>query len=198
MKKLSKINNTWCGVLKIILLTSAGLLFAPTVNAQQEIDRLHVPAKYVESGQKVYEGYKQMFAEISEYIHKNEHITKTGIDSVQQAAFSEYFGANSQMQDILLGKNLENDNPKVQKLLKEVFPFVIKAYKPNKDLTDIADKLGKINRKAAQTLSETDADIIYTATCTIYYTAKYWQTSISEWKELSEYIKIKTEKAKNQ
>ncbi|MDR2425512.1 MAG: hypothetical protein LBD59_12490 [Prevotellaceae bacterium] len=194
MRKLLKINNTKCGLLKTTLLALAGLFFILTVNAQSEIDRLHLPAEYAEVGQKVYEGYKLMFAKISDYVHKNEHITKAGIDSVRQAALAEYAEVNPQTKDALLGKNPDNAvNPKVQKLLEEVFS-AIKA----KSLTDIANKLGKINQKAAKTLPETEAVIVYAVTCTSYYSAKYWQTSFSEWQELGEYIKLKALKAKNQ
>lgn len=75
--------------------------------------------------------------------------------------------------------------------------FAIAPRKARKNPANLAVKLGKINRKAAQTLSETDAAIIYSATSMAYYAAKYWQTSSQDWKELREYIAVKVRKENN-
>jgi len=66
------------------------------------------------------------------------------------------------VKDALLGKSSTETSvqPQTQKLLDETLS-VIKSFNPQKGIGSLLDQLGKINRKATETLSEKDADAVH-------------------------------------
>ena len=176
-----------------IIAAVVGLLLSSLCHAQKEMDRLQAPPEYTEVGQKLYEGFEFMFAQVSKYARSNAHITKAGMDSVRQDAMKKYFELYPQVQEALSEKSSSEAivQPQVQKLMDEALSVI---NQPNKKLETLADQLGKINQKAAQTLSEEEAAIIYSTTCVAYYSTKYWTTSFPKWEKLKETVAKKNRK----
>ena len=185
-------------ILKIVLVV--GLLFSLTCKAQSGKERLQVPQEYADNGQKVFDGFEYMFSKLSEYVRSNEYFTQANIDSVRKSVVADYINhseLNPLAQETLIKGNTSSKEavhqPDVQKLIEEV-TSVIKAYDPKKEVVTLADQLGNINRKAAETLSETDASIIYSVTSTTYFSTIYWITNFQKWQKLNESISKKIRK----
>jgi len=185
-------------ILRIVLVLE--LLFSIACKAQPGKDRLRVPQEYVDSGQKVYDGFEFMFAQLSEYVNINEYFTQANMDSVRKAVVADYINhseLNPLAREALMKGNVSSEaavhSPDVQKLIDEV-TSIIKAYNPKKKVETLADELGNINQKATETLSETDASIIYSVTSTTYFSTIYWITNFQKWQKLNESIAKKTHK----
>ena len=177
------------------MLTVFAMILLPFIcHTQPGIDRLQVPSEYAENGQKIYDSYEYLYNKILEYVTNNEYVTKTGIDSVRQISLTEYINLNPQTRETLSGNNSSDTiilQPQVKKLLDEV-SSVIKAYNPKRSPEKLADLLGKINKRASDTLSKTDAVKVFTVTCTSYYSTIYWIINAQKWQQLGEIMKQKT------
>ena len=163
-------------------------------NSQPGKDRLRVPSEYAENGQKIYDSYEYLYNKILEYVTNNEYVTKTGIDSVRQTSLAEYINLNPQTRETLSGNNSLDTiilQPQVKKLFDEV-SSVIKSYNPNRSPESLADQLGKINKRASDTLSEKDATKVFSVTCTSYYSTIYWIINAQKWQKLGDIMKQKT------
>lgn len=115
MKRLTnralQLKTNFAKTVKTILIAVVGLLVALTVNAQQEIDLLHLPAEYTVFGTTVNEGFNRVFTKISDYAHNNEHLTKKGVDSVMKVAADE-LGMKEQLTAALSGRHKNvTENP---------------------------------------------------------------------------------------
>jgi len=184
----------------LIIVLVVGLMFSLACKAQPGKDRLKIPQEYVDNSQKVYDGFEFMFAQLSEYVSSNEYFTQDDIDSVRKTVVADYIN-HSELNPLARETFITEDTspeaatyqPLVQKLIDEA-TLVIKAYNPKIGMVKLADQLGLINLKAAETLSETDASIIYSVTSTTYFSTIYWTKNFQKWQKLNESIAEKIRK----
>jgi hypothetical protein len=73
-----------------------------------------------------------------------------------------------------------NYDPAIQSLLDEAIVVLSKDFKIE-EITQLKTQLDRINKKAAETLSETDAAIIFCATSTGYHSYQYWLKNHRKW-----------------
>ena len=71
-------------------------------------------------------------------------------------------------------------NPALQKLLNEVYAVLSKEFKAN-EFSQLKTQLDAINKKAAATISETEAAVVYCATSTGYNSYQYWMDNYKKW-----------------
>ncbi|WP_298650147.1 hypothetical protein [uncultured Proteiniphilum sp.] len=72
------------------------------------------------------------------------------------------------------------NNAAVQQLLNEITSVLGNEFKEN-ELPRLKMQLDIINQKAAKTLSETDAAVIYCTTSTGYHSYQYWMNNHIKW-----------------
>jgi coenzyme F420-reducing hydrogenase alpha subunit len=189
-------------ILFIINLFMGVTSYAQENTYAQENNSLRISQELDGMGQKVYEGFEYTFSRVSEYVKVTDIISKADMDSVNRVAVLEFsekaFGENdSILKNYILGNNRGDSTtkniartPEQQALMDEILS-VIKKFNPKDGLSKLADKLGKINQKAAKTLSETDATVIHIVSITTYYSTKYWLNNGLKWQELGEEVKKK-------
>ncbi|MDR1171710.1 MAG: hypothetical protein LBL24_04575 [Bacteroidales bacterium] len=181
---------------QIMVLILAVVLYATTGFAQS--GRLHVPPEYDSIGQKVYEGFDHMFDRVEEYVKTNGNINREGMDSVRRAAMLEFSGQHPEVEAYLSGNpaaspDAQPPTPKLQALLGEISE-AIKTVKPKTGFEKLEQQLGKINLKAAGTLSEAETNKVYTVSVTSFYSTKYWLENGLKWQSLGEYVKANRKK----
>jgi len=164
------------------------------------IDNLDIPEEYNEVGVLHNEGLEYIFEEIKalgiEYTknpklksrpfmeNKDEFIKQATLDFGNQheklREHSDMF--THALKDIpsLKSSGIADHSLAVQQLLNEITAVLEQELKEN-ELSRLKIKLDVINQKAATTLSETDAAIIYCATNTSYYSYQYWQENYKKW-----------------
>ncbi len=80
----------------------------------------------------------------------------------------------------LKSSGTEVSNPAVQQLLDEAMAVLRQKFKKDK-LSQLKAQLDMLNQKAAETLSESDASIVYCATSTGYSSYQYWMKNYRKW-----------------
>jgi hypothetical protein len=185
---------------KVLFIIS--LFWGITVYAQQENSSLHLPKELDGMGQKVYDCYAYMYSKASEYVKVADKVSKADMDSISRIAILEYSEKAFDVNDSIFKKMLAGSNvgssitnapkfsPEQQALIDEI-GSIVKKFNPKKGLTKLANELGKINQKAAKTLSGTDAIVVYAVSITTFYSTKYWSENVTKWQTLGSEVKNK-------
>ncbi|WP_298645823.1 hypothetical protein [uncultured Proteiniphilum sp.] len=165
-----------------------------------KIENLDIPEEYNEVGVSHNEGLEYIFEEIKalgiEYTKnprlKSRPFMENKDEFIKQATFN-FCNQHEQLQkhiDIckhvlkdspsLKSSGMENFSPAVQQLLNEITSVLSRKFKEN-ELSRLKALLDVINQKAATTLSEADAAVIYCATSTGYHSYQYWRNNYKKW-----------------
>jgi hypothetical protein len=184
---------------KLLLIIS--LLLGITSYAQQENSSLHLPPALEGMGQKIHDAFEYMYSRASEYVKVTDKVSKADMDSISRVAVMEYSEKafaehDSIFKNFLFGSNIggitkdPKFNPEQQVLIDEIKSVIMK-YNPKDGLPQLAKRFGEINQKAAKTLSDTDAIVVYAVSMTTYYSTKYWSDNMPKWQVLREEVKKK-------
>lgn len=165
-----------------------------------KIENLDIPEEYNEVGVLHNEGLEYIFEEIKalgiEYTKnprlKSRPLMENKDESIKQAtlAFGNQHEKLQKHSDIfthalkdipsLKSSSVEKPSPSVQQLLDEITSVLSQEFK-EKELSRLKALLDVINQKAAITLSEADAAVIYCATSTGYHSYQYWMNNHKKW-----------------
>lgn len=169
-------------------------------SSEIEIAKLDIPEEYNEVGKLHNEGLEYIFEEIKaqgiEYTknprlkgssfmeNKDEFVKQATLDfcNQQEKLRKNIDVCKSTLKNSisLKSSDTEDFSPAVQQLLDEMTSVLGREFKGN-DLSRLKEQLDVINRKAVETLSETDAAVIYCATSTGYSSYQYWIDNYKKW-----------------
>ena len=165
-------------------------------NFKTEVVELDIPKEYNEVGKLHNEGLEYIFEEIKaqgiEY-SKNPRL-KSRPFMGNKEEFVKQATLDFCMQNKKLQKNIdfcksvlknsvplkssgsEDFSPALKQLLNEITVVLRQEFKKN-EMSRLKTQLDGINQKAARTLSETDAAVIYCTTSTGYCSYQYWMNN---------------------
>jgi hypothetical protein len=195
-------NKIKFAIIGIVCLTLFGYIQSCSDNTTEieQIPNLEIPEEFNEVGILHNEGLKYVFNELRkaaiEYTKKPQLKGSTFLENREEffkQATLKFCQHNKKTQsnfdlckDVLEINNMRLksgttiiNNPIIIQLLNEA-KVVIDEYKEN-DLSILKVQLDAINRKAANTLSEQDAVVIYCATSTAYASYQYWMNNYKKW-----------------
>jgi AraC-like DNA-binding protein len=164
------------------------------------IKNLDIPKEYNEVGILHNEGLEYIFEELKAYgieymknprlksrpfmENNDEFIKQATLNFCNQHEKLRKYGdiLTHVLKDIpsLKSSSEEKNSPSVQQLLDKIATVFNQEFK-EKELSRLKEQLDVINQQAAQTLSETDASIIYCATSTGYHSYQYWMNNYKKW-----------------
>jgi hypothetical protein len=180
--------------LKSLFLSAIVFLLVCVSYAQQ--GNLQVSKQYEDLVTTTYKGNEYVFSKLDEYLKNAESIKRTDIDSVIRSATVEFagieFASDSLIANVFIGKTnpATTENPKLQALMNEI-QSVIKKHNPRKGLDQLKNQLGKINKKATETLSETEVNLVHATSATVLGSFEYWSENSEKWKNALEAAKSK-------
>jgi hypothetical protein len=189
-------------IIGIVCLTLFGYMQGCSDNTTkiEQIPNLEIPEEYVEVGKLHNEGLDYIFEEIKaqaiEY-SKNPQLKSntliTNYDDFLKQKTLQFCKQNEKLNknidvcnDVVakLSLKLKSDAiiyvSEVQTLLDEATEVLRQEFKTGK-ISQLKARLDVINKKAAETLSETDAALIFCATSTGYHSYQYWTQNYKKW-----------------
>jgi hypothetical protein len=170
---------------------------------EEEAPRLDIPEEFDDVGKLHNEGLEFIFEEIKaeaiEYTKNPKlkgYVFMADYDGfVKQATLKfckqnkklsknldvcEYAIAKLPSNNVLLKSETTDYPPAVQALLDEAHVVLSKDFK-EEELSQLKTQLDVINKKAAETLFETDAAVIFCAISTGYHSYQYWMQNHRKW-----------------
>jgi hypothetical protein len=186
IKDMKKIKLALTGIVCLtIFVFFFGLICRAQKNPLHEeyVCNLHVPQLYKDMENILYAGFDYTFRRIEQHVSETHRkLKRSDIEKVSTTAIYDFCDSLSHVMELdsatrcfLLQKNKPNDiikiNPHLKPFIKEIrsVKFDLKG-----GLSQFENQLDAINLKAASTLSEKDANIIYSITSVSMYSAKYW------------------------
>jgi|CZCB01.1.fsa_nt_gi hypothetical protein len=166
-----------------------------------KMENLDIPEEYNEVGVLHNEGLEYIFEEIKAYgieytknprlksrpflENKDEFITQATLDFCNQhEKLQKHIDiCKSVLENNIPLKSLNNTltiSPASQQLLNEITSVLGHEF-TKKELPQLKKQLDVINQKAASTLSDTEAAVIYCATSTGYHSYQYWMNNHKKW-----------------
>ena len=194
-------NLSWIGLVGLVFM---GLIIyacsADRDDAITVVSDLDIPAEFIEVGKLHNEGMDFIFERLKQQAIEsvNNPTTKKfsaqGEDDISKflkQATLDFCEQNKNLKKSLdICKyvldtpkkvlNAEDINPNLRKLLDEIDVVLSKEFSKDK-LNILKAQLDVINQKAASTLSETDAMVVYCTTSTGYYSFQYWMDNYTKW-----------------
>jgi hypothetical protein len=189
-------------IIGIVCLTLFGYIQGCNDNTieMEKVSTLDIPEEYNEVGVLHNEGLEYIFEEIKaqsiEYAKnprlKNRSFLDSPDDFVKQATL-KFCKQNKKVKEhinmcesilksdiSLKSSDTEISNPVLKELVEEINLAVSKEFKES-EIAQLKAQLDGINKKAAATLSEKEAAVIYCATSTGYNSYQYWQKNYKKW-----------------
>lgn len=167
---------------------------------ENTVEELDIPEEYNDVGKLHNEGLEYIFEEIKAQgiaytnnprlknrpflENKDEFVKQATLDFCNQhkklSKHSDIFTQALKAVPSLKSSGVKGSSPMMQKLFDEITSVLSQEFKKN-ELSRLKIQLDVINQKAASTLSDEDAAVIYCTTSTGYNSYHYWIKNHKKW-----------------
>jgi len=156
-------------------------LFAVTEDEKSKLaERLHVPVEYLNICEMFYDGMDFVYEKMK---NADDSVRQNGnYFRLIQPELNEFFKSEGrELPGYVYNADAQATNPEVKVYLdrlRNVKPMNLKS------LDSYIDSLGIVNQDAKANLSESQAKIVYGASCVQFASTVYWMGNIQKWLEL--------------